>query len=97
VPSPPRRNNASSGKRRALFETRFIGFHQVREFLHQPVEGSISDKLLETLQPMIPIVKIDGRPLLERAHVLEGVYRSQADRSKATVRSLSESADVMFG
>jgi len=54
-------------------------------------------RLLETLQPMIPIVKIDGRPLLERAQVLEGVYRSQADRSKATVRSLSESADVMFG
>ncbi len=54
-------------------------------------------RLLETLQPIIPLVRIDEKPLVEHAEALEADYRARSERSKATVKDLSRSADVMFG
>ncbi len=55
-------------------------------------------RLLEALQPFVPLVKIDERPLLEQAQILEAAVRKQRDRSKQSEKELSPSAtDVMFG
>jgi len=34
----------------------------------------------EGLQALVPLVKIDGRPLLEQARILEAVFRKEMDR-----------------
>jgi uncharacterized protein len=54
-------------------------------------------RLLEVLQPLIPLVKIDEKPLLEQAKVLEATFRKQLERSKQAEKDLSPPADMMFG
>lgn len=54
-------------------------------------------KLLEILQPLVPLLKIDERPLLEQAQVLEAMFRAQIERSKKAERELAPPTDVMFG
>ncbi len=54
-------------------------------------------KLLEALQPLVPLLKIDERPLLEQAQVLETMFRQQVERSKRAEKELAPATDVMFG
>jgi uncharacterized protein len=54
-------------------------------------------RLLEVLQPLIPLVKIDEKPLLEQAKILEATFRKQLDQSKRAEKELSPPTDVMFG
>jgi uncharacterized protein len=53
-------------------------------------------RLLEVLQPLIPLVKIDEKPLLEQAKILEAAFRKQLERSKRAEKALSPPADMMF-
>lgn len=54
-------------------------------------------QLLELIQPLVPLVPIDERPLYVTARVLAAAFQEQADRSKRAARDLSARADVMFG
>lgn len=54
-------------------------------------------RLLEALQPLVPLVKIDERPLLEQAEIIEAISRDQLAKSKRAENDLSRSEDVMFG
>lgn len=54
-------------------------------------------RLLDVLQPLVPLVKIDGKPLLEQARIIEAVLREQIDRSKKAEKELTQPTDVMFG
>ncbi len=54
-------------------------------------------KLLEALQPLVPLVRIDERPLLEKAELLESAYKAQVQRQNLTVKDLSNRADIMYG
>ncbi|MBI4415595.1 MAG: proteasome assembly chaperone family protein [Euryarchaeota archaeon] len=54
-------------------------------------------RLLETLQPLVPLVPIDERPLYEQAELLEAEFRRQLERSQRAVSDLSQRANVMYG
>lgn len=54
-------------------------------------------KLLEVLQPLVPLLKIDEKPLLEQAQVLEAAFRDQISRTKRAEKELTTPTDVMFG
>ncbi len=54
-------------------------------------------RLLEVLQPLVPLVKIDERPLLEQARILEVAFREQINRSKRAKKELAQPTDMMFG
>ncbi len=54
-------------------------------------------RLLEVLQPLVPLVKIDEKPLLEQAKILETAFRKQLERSKRAEKDLSPATDTMFG
>ena len=54
-------------------------------------------KLLEVLQPLVPLMGIDERPLLEQAEILEKVFRELRTKQSQATKELAEPADVMFG
>lgn len=54
-------------------------------------------RLLETLKPLVPLVKINERPLLEQAEIIEAVSRDQRAKASRAERDLSPPEDVMFG
>ncbi len=54
-------------------------------------------RLLETLQPLVPLVRINERPLLEQAEIIEAVFRDQIAKSSRAEKDLSRADDVMFG
>ncbi len=54
-------------------------------------------RLLETLQPLVPLVEINERPLLEQAEIIEAVFRDRIARSSRAGKDLPQAEDVMFG
>jgi len=54
-------------------------------------------RLLEVLQPLVPLVSIDERPLYVQAQILEATFREQIERSSRAAKGLSGQADMMFG
>ncbi len=69
-----------------LVETR-EGFPDARGAAH----------LLEMLQPLVPLVKINERPLLDHAEIIEAVFREQIAKSSRAEKALRQPEDVMFG
>ncbi len=54
-------------------------------------------RLLETLRPLVPLVNIDERPLIEQAGIIEAVFREQKAKSSRAQKELAQASDVMFG
>jgi uncharacterized protein len=54
-------------------------------------------KLVETLGPLLPELKLDARPLYERAEALERYYRDQMARQKEDASHIAERSRMMYG
>ncbi len=54
-------------------------------------------KLLEILQPLVPLIGIDERPLLEQAQILEKVFRERRAQQSQATKEIAEPVDMMFG
>ncbi len=84
----------------ALYAARAVGLPAlclVAESRKEFPDARGAAKLLEALQPLVPLVHIDERPLLDQAQVLESVYKAQVQQQNAAVKDLSDRADIMYG
>lgn len=84
----------------ALYQARALGQPAVcvlAETREEYPDARGAAKLLEVLNALVPRVKIDGRPLLEQAQVLESVFRQRREQSSQAVENLSRPSDIMFG
>ncbi len=54
-------------------------------------------KLLEILQPLVPLIGIDKQPLLEQAEILEKVFRERRAQQSRATKELAKPVDMMFG
>ncbi|MFQ5838165.1 MAG: proteasome assembly chaperone family protein [Thermoplasmata archaeon] len=54
-------------------------------------------KLLETLDPFVPQIKIDPEPLYKKAEVIEGNLKASLNRHKENIADIAERSKIMYG
>jgi uncharacterized protein len=54
-------------------------------------------KLLEVLDPFVPQIKIDPKPLYKRAEIIEGQLKESLKMHKETIADISERSKIMYG
>ncbi|MBI4415591.1 MAG: proteasome assembly chaperone family protein [Euryarchaeota archaeon] len=84
----------------ALYAARALGLRAlcfVAESRADLPDARGAARLLERLQPVVPLVLIDERPLYEAARTFEAEFRKQAEKSKRSNADLARHADLMYG
>ncbi|MFQ5908802.1 MAG: proteasome assembly chaperone family protein [Thermoplasmata archaeon] len=60
-------------------------------------DARASAKLLEIIDPIVPHIDIDAKPLFERAELIEARLRQNMEQHQESVEGLTERSKIMYG